>query len=173
MASNLNKRQIDRFYERLCKRVGEYCEHCQKTIEELGVKKLEIHHKNGDTSDCSDKNLCLLCHGCNHLLIFRKKKLMQEREHTPEHKKSIEKKPIFLRWLSHKIQENNFHYNYDEIIGGGAYLTGCDVTTIRRWIRPLLSEEGPFSLSQNQLGELCVYLKGKEPFYEIDEQVKS
>lgn len=166
----MNQRTHDALYPMIKEIWGETCSHCRKTPDELSVRQLEIHHKNGDDDDHRIENLRFLCHACNHLPQFRKKILMEEREYTPEHKKSIKRKPVFLHWLANELMEHNWHIGFDDAVDSGSYISGCDVVTIRRWLKPLLSKKGPYILWTDQKGEPSIYLKGKEPYFEEGER---
>lgn len=160
--SNLNKKEREKFYELLVQRDGEYCQLCGKTKKEAAI--LEIHETKYDRP-LQINNMKLLCHGCNHNPSLTKSEIYQ-RDPTPEHKKNIEKEPFFRQWLYGKLLENNYHYPYDEVIDSGAYVCGVSTETIKRYLRPLMSDEGYLSKPMaSQSGELHVYIKGKEPFY--------
>jgi len=146
---NLNKRQIDTIYGLLVKEYGEFCSYCQKTPQELGVVRLEIHHTDYQEFENSltIRNKRLMCHGCNHLEIFRKSEINSERAYTPEHKVKIDRERGFRRWMWDKVQTNNHHYSYDEIVASGAYQFDVSIITIKRWIMPLVSEDGAFKIT--------------------------
>lgn len=165
--SNLNKKERDYFYPLLVKRDGEFCSYCMKTLSELNLPKLEVHEIVYERP-LKIRNMRLLCHSCNHLEMFSKKIIKEMRDYLPEHKISLEKRPIFLKWLSNYMAEHNWHIELDEAVNSGAYITGMHVQTIKNWIRPLISEEGPFIRWPNSLGTDSIYVKGREPHTEED-----
>jgi len=159
---NLNKRQIDTIYSKLVQEYGEVCSYCQKTTEELGVLKLEIHHTDyQDNKPLEIVNKRLMCHGCNHLEIFRKAEINSERAHTPEHRVKLDREHGFRNWMWDKLQNNNHHYSYEEIVASGAYQFDVSIITIKRWIIPLVSEDGAFKIiAFGRLGEKHICTKG-------------
>lgn len=158
--SNMSKLQRDNYYPQLVERDGEFCRMCCKLLDEIGI--LEIHHINGDNSDNRLENMLLLCHGCNHR-IPKAQQAVSQRDYTPEHKKNLEKEPLFEKWLYGKLMENNWHYELDEVIDSGAYVCNVSVETIKRYLRKLTSKEGPYTTKANTYGQMHVWLKGKEP----------
>ncbi len=163
MASNLNKTERDKFYVRLCERDGEFCQYCQRTKSEVGI--LEIHEIRYERPLRID-NMKLFCHGCNHLNIFSKENINSVNA-TPEHKKNMVKEPYFRQWVLGKMYENNYHYPLDEIIDSGAYTIGVSTETIKRYLRPLCSLDGPFTQAIAWAdGALHIFVKGKEPSYD-------
>lgn len=158
--SNMNKQQRDFLYPQLVSRDGEFCRMCTKLKDEVGI--LEIHHVNGDDSDNRLENLLFLCHGCNHR-IPRAQQAVTQRDYTPEHKKNIEKEPLFGKWLYGELMKSNWHYSLDEAIDSGAYVCDVSVESIRRYLRKLTSKAGPYTTKANRYGEMHIWLKGKEP----------
>lgn len=137
------------------------CFDCGRTPEQCGTEYHEIHHINGDDADHRLANIIWACHGCNHKLEYRKIKL-QGREFTPEQKKSEERKPVFYKWLWDRIQQANYHTDFEDGINSGAYIFGVDIVTIRRWMKPLMSSAGPYKLiAFGKLGETHIAMKGK------------
>lgn len=137
------------------------CFDCGKTPEQCGEEWHEIHHLNGDDTDHRIQNIVWACHGCNHKLEFRKANLL-EREATPEMKKSEQRKPAFYSWLWNKIQNNNFHYPLGDAIDSGAYNFAIDIVTVKRWLRPLCSNDGPYKIIPfGKMGQEHIAMKGK------------
>lgn len=161
--SNLSKRERDWFYPQLIARDGEFCQLCHKTKSEVSL--LEIHETKYERP-LKLENMRILCHGCNHLLSLRKERI-ESVNATPEHKKNMEKEPLFRNWILGLLQEHNFHYELDEIIDSGAYTIGVSVETIKRYLRPLCSSDGPFTKPIAWAdGTLHIFMKGKEPYYQ-------
>ncbi len=159
---NLSKKERDRFYPLLVHRDGEICQLCRKTIEESGM--LVIHEIKYERP-LSNDNMKLLCLSCNRKLTS--KALNIQRDGSPEYKKNIEKEPLFRKFVTEKLLENNFHYSYDELIDSGAYRCDISTETAKRYMRPLMSEDGPLSKPMGaQNGELHVWIKGHEPYYD-------
>ncbi len=172
--SRLNGREIDFYYPRLVKRDGEYCQLCNKTVLDLSVEKLEIHEIKYERP-LKMENMKLLCHGCNHKEYLNRENIdsLTGRDAPVEYKMSRKIKPFFLEWLTGKMQTNNYHMPYKQIVKGGSYYTGMHVQTIKNWLDPLLDHpESPYITWGDE-----VYLKGKEPHYiephkyEFDEKV--
>lgn len=164
MASQLNKTERDRFYPELVRRDGEFCQYCQRTRTEVGI--LEIHETKYERP-LKLENMKLFCHGCNHLNLFSKQTIQAAENATPEHKKNMIKEPYFRQWILGKMYENNYHYPLDEIIDSGAYIVGVSTETIKRYLRPLCSDDGPFTKPIGWAdGNLHIFVKGKEPNYD-------
>lgn len=139
----------------------EKCFNCFKTPSEIGIFKHEIHHIDGDDTNQDPLNLLWACHGCNHKADFRKTILIGTRERTPEQKKAEDRKPIALQWVWNLLQDNNRHYNYDQLIAGMSYNFDISIITARRWLVPFISDFGPYKkIAWGKMGEIHVCVKG-------------
>lgn len=155
----MNKTQRDFHWPRLIERNGhDLCIRCGKQGE-------VIHHVNGDDTDNREENMDILCISCNKLKSLQKKYLpVSRRDYTPEHKKNIEKEPLFCKWLEGKLQEHNSHYLYDYVIDEGAYHCNVSVETIKRYLSKLSDHpSSPYVTYAGQYGQMEVWIKGKEP----------
>ena len=162
--SNLNGKEIDFFYKKLTARDFEVCSLCQKTPFELNVDKLEIHEMKYERP-LKAENMKLLCHGCNHISDLTKENINGFREETPEFRVRMTVRPIFLEWLSKKIQVNNWHITYQEAVAGGSLYTGRSVQAVKNWLYPLYAaEDSPYILWGDKL-----YLRGREPRHNSQE----
>lgn len=169
--SRLNGREIERIYPILVRRDGEICQFCQKSIDELGVDKLEIHEIKYERP-LRPINMKLLCHGCNNRKEFTKSNITGTREMTPEHQVNRKNKKQFRIWMWHLLQENNHHYSYEDLVGSAAYLFDVETVTIERWIKPLISSYGPYKKEPFGLtGEEHIIVKGKN--FSMEEQYAS
>ena len=163
MTSQLNKRERDHFYHELCKRDGAFCQLCQKTESEVSI--LQIHEIKYERP-LKIENMKLLCPSCNRIDELSKEKI-DTTNASAEHKKNLIKEPYFRQWIIGKMYENNYHYQLDEIIDSGAYVVGVSTETIKRYLHPLCSEEGPFSKPIAWAdGNLHIFVKGREPSYD-------
>ena len=163
MTSQLNKRERDHFYPMLCKRDGAFCQLCQKTEAEVSI--LQIHEIKYERP-LRVENMKLLCPSCNRIDELSKEKI-DSTNASAEHKKNLIKEPYFRQWLIGKMYENNYHYQLDEIIDSGAYVVGVSTETIKRYLHPLCSEEGPFTKPIAWAdGNLHIFVKGREPSYD-------
>ena len=160
--SNLNKRERDHFYPILKQRDGEFCQCCQKTKDEVGEL---IIHEIEYQRPLQSKNMKLLCRSCN-MKFPRQIVELLSREATPEHKVKLLKEFEFRKWVMNLIQNNNNHYEYDELIDSGAYIFDLSTATTKRYMKPLMSKEGPLTKPMAWNGELHVFIKGREPFME-------
>ena len=162
MTSKLNKKERDYYYPLIAQRDGEFCQLCQRTKDE--VKILEIHEIKYERP-LKLENFKFLCHACNHLQTISKENIDAVNA-TAEHKKNMVKEPYFRQWVLGKMMENNYHYAMDEIIDAGAYMVGVSTETIKRYLRPLCSEDGPFTKPIGWAdGNLHIFVKGHEPNY--------
>lgn len=156
---SLNKRQRDYFLPLLIELYGtDLCIRCGKPGE-------EIHHINGDDTDNRLENMCILCHGCNHLKKLQKKNLpVSRRDYTPEHKKNLIKEPLFRRWLEGKLMENNGHYPFDHVIDEGAFITDVSTETIKRYLSKLSDHpSSPYVTHAGQFGEIEIWMRSNVP----------
>ena len=158
----MNKKERDYYYPILVQRDGEFCQYCQRTKDEVGDL---IIHEIEYQRPLQSKNMKLLCRSCNQKFP-REVVEMLSREATPEHRVKLLKEFEFRKWAMNQIQENNNHYEYDELIDSGAYVFDLSVATTKRYMKPLMSNEGPFSKPMAWNGELHVFIKGREPFME-------
>ena len=158
--SNMSKSNREKYYPQIVQRDGEFCQGCTKLLNEIGI--LEIHHKDGDTSNNDLDNMVLLCHGCNHK-IEKKDQAISQRDYTPEHKKNIEKEPMYERWLYGELMLNNWHIPLEDAIDDGAYTIKVSVETIKRYLRKLTSKSAPYTTMASQFGIMNVWLKSKAP----------
>ena len=106
-----------------------------------------------------------LCRSCNQKFPREIVELLS-REATPEHQIKLLKEFEYRKWVMNKILNNNNHFSYDDLIDSGAYIFDLSVATTKRYLRPLMSPEGPFTKPMAWSGELHVFRKGKEPFME-------
>ena len=163
--TRLNKKERDYFYPLICQRDGEYCQLCQKTKDQVSI--LQIHELKYERPLRLD-NMKLLCPSCNRISDLSKEKIDSVNA-TPEHKKNMVKEPYFRQWVLGKMYENNYHYELDEIIDSGSYIIGVSTETIKRYLKPLCSEEGCFSKPIAWAdGNLHIFVKGHEPIYNSD-----
>ena len=160
--SHMNKKEHDHFYPILKQRDGEFCQACQRTKDEVGEL---IIHEIEYQRPLQSKNMKLLCRSCN-MKFPREIVEMLSREATPEHRVKLLKEFEFRKWAMNQIQNNNNHYEYEELIDSGAYVFDLSVATTKRYLKPLMSKEGPFTKPMACNGELHVFIKGKEPFME-------
>jgi len=160
----MNKTMRDKLYKPVAERDGEYCAGCTRLKDEVGI--LEIHHLDGDDDNNELENLKLLCHGCNHRIP--KASQVSQREHTPEHKKNIEKEPLYERWLYGELMIHNWHIPLDDAINDGAYVVGISVETVKRYLRKLTAKSAPYTVKAGRYGTRYVWLKGKESSDDLD-----
>lgn len=165
---NIPKKIRDKLYPILVKRDGEFCQYCRKTCFEANVKTLELHHIKYDYPLNNPDNYKLLCHSCNHRKELRKQIIENDNEISASHRANIGKHPIFLEWLSNEMSDHNYNLPKYEIINSGAYISGANIVTVARWLKPLISNEGPFS-EADVLGIPTVFLKGKESRLELSD----
>lgn len=159
---NLNKRERDKFYPMLVQRDGEYCQACGKTLAEAGVL---IIHEIAYNRPLKIDNMKLACMSCNTKLS--RISGVNRRDETPEFHKNLIKEPLFKKFVIERLMENNFHYSYDDLIDSGAYICDISTETSKRYLRKMMSENGPLTKPMgSQNGELHVYVKGKEPYME-------
>ena len=159
---NLSKKERDKYYPLLVQRDGEICQLCRKTITEVGI--LAIHEVAYDRP-LKLHNMRLFCLSCNQKI--RRATGEVQRDATPEYKKNMVKEPLFKKYVTEKIMENNFHYSYDDLIDGGAYICDISTETAKRYLRKMMSPEGALTKPMaSQNGELHCYMKGKEPYYD-------
>jgi hypothetical protein len=162
--SRLNGREIDFYYPKITKRDFEVCSLCQKTCFELNVDKLEIHEIKYERP-LKLSNMKLLCHGCNHISDLNKENIDGFREETPEFRIRMTVRPIFLEWLSKKMQEGNWHITMVEAVAGGSLYTGRSVQAVKNWLFPLYAaKDSPYTLWGDSL-----YIRGREPRHNAQE----
>jgi hypothetical protein len=159
MPGRLNKREVDFFYPNLVVRDGEYCRLCGQTPNELKVEKLEIHEIKYERP-LKIANMCLLCHGCNHLHSLNKENIEGGERDPTVFRTSRKVKPVFLEYVSSRMQESiKDGCDYRALVADSALYTGMAVQTIRNWLYPLHEGiESPYIAWGDRL-----YLKGREP----------
>lgn len=157
MTSHLNGDEIKRIRIELRQRYGEVCTRCGKTPMDLNVPNLECHEIKYERP-LKIENFAFLCHGCNRLKDLRKNEIM-DKELSASHRKNIESKPLFERWLRTTLQENNHHYPLNEVIASGAYICDCNVMTVKRWLEALCSKAGLYVIAPSEYGRMHVYEK--------------
>ena len=167
---NMPKNVRSKIYPRLLDIWPEICSNCQKTTKELGIQPfnpstgkggLELHHVRYDIRLDDVRFIRFMCHGCNHKSDFSRSELEKyNNDLSASMRANIDKHQIFLDWISDQMQLNHFCMELDEIIDSGAYVSGANTVTVKRWLDPLCSKEGPFSKPVAIGGVLCIYLKG-------------
>ena len=155
MTSHLNGDEIKRIRTELREKHGEVCTRCSKTPRDLNVPNLECHEVKYERP-LRIENFAFLCHGCNRLKELRKNEIMN-RELSASHKKNIESKPLFERWLRTTLQENKHHYLMSEVIASGSYVSDCNVMTVKRWLESLTSRAAPYCIAPNEYGRMHVW----------------
>jgi hypothetical protein len=163
----MSKSMHDSLYAQIVERDGtDICSRCGTEKPKDGQH--EIHHYNGDDTENNLANVCLLCHGCNHLKKLQKKVLLPKNDYSYQlsaaHKKNIEKEPLFKKWLSGVVEANNFHYPVNFVIKEGAYYCDISPETARRYLSKLCDH--PTSVYVTEAGTKGVqeiWLTGKEP----------
>lgn len=169
---NLSQRQRSEMYPKMQGIYPEVCACCQKTLDECNLRPFdpttktggfEIHHTSYQVALTDVEYARFMCHGCNHKQELSKEAIMAfENEISASHKANIIKHPIFLEWFSNEMVERNYHMPFDEIVNGGAYVSGANIKTVKGWLAPLTEhKEAPFGVTV-VTGVKTVYLKGKE-----------
>lgn len=161
MTSRLNGDEIKKIRIELTQIYGEVCVLCVRTPQDLNVENLELHELKYERP-LQIRNFAFLCHGCNRLKSLRKKEIL-DRELSASHKKNLESRPLFERWLRTTLQESNHHYPLDEVIDSGAYISNCNIETVKRWVRALVSDAGPYSITANKHGVMHLWEKEHLP----------
>ena len=179
---NLSKNQRIKCYSLILERGDpEVCSYCGKTCQELGLGKfdknigeggLEIHHTSYDVSMTDIRFQKFMCHSCNHLQQFSYDEISKyDRELSASHKSNLEKEPRFRRWFANYLKEHNYKVKKKEVKRSGAYISGANVTTVDRWIEPLVSEESPLTDSLWIDGQQYIVIRGREFKHEDDENI--
>lgn len=170
---NMPKKIRVKCYVKLQKKWPEICSHCQKTLTELhlpdfdpisGTGGMPIHHTRYDVAMDDTEYQRFMCHGCNHLKEFSYAELEKyHNELSSSMHKNLDTHQIFQEWFAHEMSEekNNYKMSYADVVDSGSYVSGANVSTVERWVRPLVSKAGPFSRSSID-GVDSIYLKGKD-----------
>ncbi len=169
---NLSQKQRASLYPEVQKRWLEICSNCNKTLDECNLNPFnpstqtggfELHHTSYEGELIDPSIIRFMCHGCNHRSEFSRQTIMEfENEISASHKANIVKHPIFLEWFSNNMVENNYHVPLNDVLNGGAYISGANVKTVRGWLKPLAEHpDAPFGIVKIK-GVETVYLKGKE-----------
>lgn len=159
MPGRLNKREIDLYYPALIIRDGEYCRLCGSMPSELKVDKLEIHEIKYERP-LRLVNMCILCHGCNHLQTLNKENIEGGEVVPVTYRASRVIHPIFLEFVSTKMQNSiKDGCDYNKLLADACLYTGMRKQTIQNWLFPLYEgETSPYIMWGDRL-----YLKGREP----------
>lgn len=169
---HLTQQQRAKLYPKMLDSQIEICANCLRTLDECNLRNFdpetrtggfEIHHIRYDVDLTDHHYTKFMCHSCNHRKEFSKITIMAyENEISASHKANISKHPLFLEWFSHEMTQRNFHMPLNEVINGGAFISGANVKTVRNWLKPLAEhKDSPFGIT-NVYGIDTVYLKGKE-----------
>jgi len=159
-----------KLYPQLLELWPEVCAFCQRTLKEIGGSPFdyrtgtggfELHHTRYDIRLDDVRFIRFMCHACNHRSEFSRSELEKyNNELSASMRSNIDKHQIFLDWLSDQMQENHNCMIYDEVIDSGSWVSGANPVTVKRWLKPLCSNEGPFSKPTAIGGVLCIYVKG-------------
>jgi len=173
MRPNMPQRIRKKCYPLLLAKYPEVCSNCQKTVDELhlssfnpenGTGGLEIHHIRYDVPLDNPDYQRFMCHGCNHKKELCRSELERyTRELSASMISNVDKHQIFEEWFSLEMTENNYRMPMEDVVAGGSYVSGANITTVHRWVRTLISKPAPFSRAVID-GVETVYLKGREFF---------
>ena len=174
---NLNQKQRIIIYPQIQERDPEVCCHCQKTCHELGLDEfnpatgkggLQLHHTSYAHPITDVRYIRFACPSCNRRQELSREAIIQnDSQLAPAHRENKKYRPLFDAWLSKSLQESNFHMPLKEVINGGAYHTGANVQTIKGYLAPHIDHpDAPFTIADD-MGTPTLYLKGKEPYYEL------
>ncbi len=151
--SKINGRTRAVIYQFLADEYGEFCAYCGKPVNETG--ELDIEHVDGNSFRHYWRNLVLGCHRCNcakNPKGWRKKmstvcvRVCENEMPTPTSAElHLKAKYLhaFLTWLEDEFETKTM-ISYKRIYGVGVLRSGFpSEITINRYLKPLLSEEGP------------------------------
>ncbi|HYL66188.1 MAG TPA: HNH endonuclease signature motif containing protein [Nitrosopumilaceae archaeon] len=157
----MNKKQRNFWYPKIvAKQGGEFCLGCGLIKEKTSDQILLIDHKDNIKNHNIIENLQLLCRTCNR--IKNPSKIVQyERPMTPEMIKNVRGEAKFRHWLVNKILENH-SILLVEAKFGGAEVCGLGPDTIAKYIGKVVSNEGWYTIDQDNNGEEIIVFKGDE-----------
>ena len=186
MPNRCQKGVHDHIYRWIVARDGEYCLICGKRSPRV---KLEIDHADTNIDNWDPSNLHLLCQRCNlkmrRLTVREHKKLIESysainvcererefgnnttnavREMVDYQQGSVEMKANsifevkYREWIMSYLKENRF-ISKQEAINSGAFVTGANPVTVKRYLSTLTSALGPLTEAKDGTGTVIIVFK--------------
>lgn len=179
MPKRFTPRERKIIYDFLVQRDGPRCMGCQKPEEEV---ELVINHKDGDRKNNHPDNLDLRCRRCNLEWMVKMNlqgtgvrpsgvsvdesvkvgvrvgRALKVDEEPPEMRVNREKEPLWRAWVLGRIIEGP-PVQIWEAVDGGAEKYDVSQITVGRWLKKMLSPQGPLRLSEGRRGFQFLWLK--------------
>lgn len=133
-----------KIYEELSQDHGEYCQFCGKRPEDM---QLVIDHIDNNNSNNAQNNLRLLCRRCNYIKNPRRPvdECVSENRHeeTSELQTSRIKKPKFMKFLFHMLNESDTNkISENDFLNSVAEELDISQITAKRWLLAKCSSVG-------------------------------